>query len=910
MYIFDKKAFKEALKLAARSPLKDELSGALRSLERDPDSKEYTSLDLRFLFSAPTELTRDNLKVWHASVISELNKSRASSASLLLLLLKKIEGQGEDVQNPEFWVDLVAARQDAIAARLTTTLRNIGSEYPLQATTLSHLENRLESLGLQSVTPQKMVKAAEDAGLQVISEVTLPEEGIPKNLQMPWKAVMAYPEFSTIIDLMLLHDPQRTERFTVIRGLTAGGKTITTADVESALHRSETSRDSKALPSAQKFLGVLRNVDNQGELQEIAVQTLVSQISQKINSGLPLVAIRNVLADIGLDRGEATRLVFAVSTSTNLASHQASAAPTALDISQALVAADLDGAIRIADMLREQSDDPDIAAAIQQVEDAKRRKQAALASYREASVSRDYDRAAQALDEALRIHDDEDIAEKRDQLPPAQPLRIQTRIIDQQVVVNWVESPNSSVTHTLVRTVGKAATHSHEGTILIRETQGAEFIDNSVPWVSPVYYSLFAKRGSGMYSDPRSTQEPLFVVPSPAKVTVSTTATGLSVSWQRLPMAAAVIVEITDNDGHTQSEQTSQQSSVFFGDLVTGMNYLVKVTAVYSGASGKMASEPLLFRATPRGHATQVTDFQVTPEENPSGPASVRATWTEQFGYDIQIWELPRGFELADRQKVKPDFLESQGGVRLTPLSKHSRNSQVNATFPMPNDVVKFIAALATDEKLMLGEPVLVGAAPVVTGVETTLLGADLQISFIWPEGNHNIEAIWNQHGVEQIRRISRVDYRRNSGVILKDSVSIDTIRLVTVADLEGQRLRSKPVTVPYSPPQRTVSISYRLDTRKSFFGGKYTCTITADTDVEGVAVTGQLMLKPGSIMPVDPADGIPVGSVPLNFISEKHIDHVIELGKQTAPFWLQLVIDDPGITIKHPGTQEMKVIK
>src|SRR5699024_867168 len=141
------------------------------------------------------------------------------------------EGQGEDVQNPEFWVDLVAARQDAIAARLTTTLRNIGSEYPLQATTLSHLENRLESLGLQSVTPQKMVKAAEDAGLQVISEVTLPEEGIPKNLQMPWKAVMAYPEFSTIIDLMLLHDPQRTERFTVIRGLTAGGKTITTADV-------------------------------------------------------------------------------------------------------------------------------------------------------------------------------------------------------------------------------------------------------------------------------------------------------------------------------------------------------------------------------------------------------------------------------------------------------------------------------------------------------------------------------------------------------------------------------------------------------------------------------------------------------------------------------------------------------
>lgn len=900
MFKLDKKELNSRLKTAGKDPLKREISAAADAVAADPSSQAFYTVDVPRLLMVPLDGDQSDLDNWHKMVPAALRQNRSSVAPLLLRLLAGIEGAGNSLTDLSFWKQYGAQQNKAQQEHLRSLVAGFAPQFPLEAATESQLRATVGEAQLAEVSSKDLAKLARESGVHMFPDLELPEGGLPRNVAKVLKAALAEPDYRTAFDVLLLHRPNDVKGIRVVDELLANEKPITVQDAAKAYQRAETASDSSALPRAKHLLGQLRPISDLSQLREVLLSTLVYQAEQMVKAGTALRVARDRFVGWGIDAADATRVVLSISTGGGPA-----AGPGAGDIRQALAAASLDEAIRLVEVLENQADeDPEIAEAVDMVARARERYAESLREFDAAVARRDFAVAAELLDTARRIDANEEVEAKFDAIPPAPASQVEARAsATDEVHVRWFGALRDGDSYTVVRGSRPAASLS-DGTQVASSLVASQFVDKDAPIAENLVYTVFAVRAGNVSSDPVASTS-VRILPAPKGLQAETTEDAASVSWNRIANASGYTLSLQDPQGHTQQEHVAGTSTVF-RNLRTGVRYQVAVAATYylDGATENSTWSTAQF--TPRGVASPVNNLQATTV----GASTLELRWTEPAGFEVQIWQMPASFTLPDQRLVPAAYL-AESGKRLSTVSKQTDSAGYTvAQVSAPEGVRKFVPATVVNDDILLGYPVLAGVAPKPEGIESRLLGEDLQLSFIWPEGNYTALVNYQRNGRKQTEKFSRVDYRRNSGLVIRDVANVQNIALTLVADVAGQRLHSVAVPVEFSAPVRNAEVHYNLHTKRSLFGGKYTVTITARSDETREFVSGQLKIKFGPVMPLDESDGDTVASVPLDFSTANQISETVELGKLTAPFWLQLTAPGSAVQIIHPHTQELKVTK
>lgn len=902
-YAIDKKEVKAAVAAAGKSPVKESLADVLRKLNTDPTSTAFYALDLKSLLLVPDN--PGDLKEWYPAIKAQINKFNAGKHVSQLLV--KLEEQGYELDDPEFWASYEKQWQKANEQRYIDLFRGYAPEFPLGAATITQLTELVGTKQLGGLSPKQIASFAGKAGLTVFPDATLPAEPLPKALQNPLKNALAQADYPTIFHVLLLHreDDAHAGDFRFMGEVKANGKRVAHDDVGKALERAGRASDTAALPKAKQLLAGLEKV-SVSEFDTVIAQAVRFQAESELKSG-PVARVRSNLVDKGYNLDDVTQLLVEIGPAPGVAS-----GPSAGSILEALSERDLDEAERTASLIietsKEAQEDPEIAAAIAQVKAAREAKTAAVAAYEQALKSRDYEAAARALHEALRDDADPDLEAKLDQLPPPPPAQLSASVTGTgSVKLAWPRSRNEADLYTLVRREGSPAKTPGDGAVVVTSAAVSEAEDQALPVATTVYYSLFAVRENGMYSDPITSTE-ISVVPPPTGVTVKATETELSVAWNRHPQASGTVVELRGPDGRAQRKELGSETSVVFGGLRTGTAYLIALSSTFLRSGGVVTSPAVTVEGTPRSKLTAVNDLAARPD----AAGDFDLTWSQPVGFDLQMWAFPRSFELPRAKEMSMDSFRKMGGARLDLFGVSvDAAGRGRGRIAAPSDMIKIVPALVADQTVLLGLPVLIGVAPQPKEFQTQMLGDDLQVSFVWPEGNYTMEVTYQRNGVDETQKVSKVDYRRSSGVIIKRATEVSNIAVATIADVAGQRIRSNPVPVEFTAAAPTTDVQYNLATKKSLFGGKYTTTVRVSS-LSGAPIgvlNATLKIKYGPVMPLDGQDGDPIAPVTFDLSSAPTAETKLELGKLNAPFWLHLATDDPGIRLVAPATQEMKVV-
>lgn len=912
MSAFDEKAYKQTLKETTKSPLRESIRSVLQDLDADPTSTSYYVLDLEHIFGVPDSRSATSLKEWYPLFRATLNKNKSSGASVKSLI-DKIEAQLEatkqaSIKEPAFWKQATAKRSDAQREHIFSALATVKSEYPLQAATIDALTQRLESMGIPNAQPNTIRPAANKAGLTLIEPIKLPEETLPKEISTPWNAAKKFDEYRHIVDVILFHDPKRIHDVHVCSRFTVGGKPVTVSDMQNASKRFATTSDGAHIPKGRALVDVLIRKAAQPEvLRTVVLRTLLDSVKDSLNKKQPQIAVRDQLERQGINKDEATAIVFSASQM------EKSNAPilVSAQIHEALNNGDLTKAKQLVERNRgtANKNDSDLHAAIERVDTLLQRRDTAEETRRKAIANKDWATAEKAIDELSSIDSSQDSEALRQQLPPARPTFVHADPSNAtSVTITWSGSDSSEEKYTVIRTVGTPAVGPSSGDTIARAVCGTSISDNKVPLGTPVIYTLFAVRDNGMHSDPIATQ-PVVLAPAPTGISVNTTTNDATVSWNKPTQASSVTVEITGPGNFHRYVEEPQSTSTTFTGLQLGTRYSIAVSAVYIGPNGPQQSTAVPVDATPRGVAHPIMDLQVHMEESPGAPTNFEATWTEIPGFNVELWQFRHTYSSPVGQIITPQTLKQNGGRRLTPLRTSSSNGTSRNTYRCPNEMAKLVPIVLTDNGSLLGKAVLLGNVPALHDINSDMFGDELRISFQWPGANYKVRVEWKRAGIPDSKVFSSVDYRTNAGIRLRRAADISDITLTTITVIDGHKLESPPARVSYQAQAPTEELTYTLKIKKPWFGKKYTCLVSATCSRPNGTVPVHLLFKPGTIMPIDDNDGQHRDSAVLKF-QNSNAQCEFDLGKADPPFWLGIVSDDKHITVIHPHSNERKVLR
>lgn len=896
MATFDAKAYKSnVLRPFSKGEGAEQLREVLAEMTRDPKSEAYTRLDLNALFAVPTPAEASELKAWRASIVPTLNKAKGLPAAMRIKqLLESIEKTGVELDDPSFWAEMQARRQSYIHATLSEKIGQLGVEYPLGIITIEELVSRLETVGITGVTEGSVRKVASDNDLQIVAELNLPTEGVPKSIRTPWQRVMQHAEYRSILDVLLIHRPNDAHDVSCIDALKTPGGPIGIVDVEKALKKSEQGRDTDALQSAQKLLVTIKNsCRNDAQIAHVVLTTVVDAAEKQLNRGKPKMAVRDHLAASGFTRNDAARIVAAVGAQPSSGSEPSM---SLAQVRQFLSEGELAQAARtltaVSSSDDEQADRTELHTEINRL---KALKKTAVDSYHFAAAKKDYVAALAAINEAITIDQGDDtLVTRRDSLPPSAPRSFAGRVTDAGVTLSWAQEADTTITYTVLRGRGHAPTSPTDGVVVASQTTESSLTDESAP-IAEVTYAIFATRDGSMFSDVVHTT--VSVLPAPESLRSTTDLTTAQLSWTCPSAAAGVIVTQQKPDGSTSEHEISHGSTLRVSGLTTGAKYRFLVRAVYLLDGGRQLSEPASTTVTPRGRARGVRDLDVVDN------AGLQATWTEIVGYDVELWSfapltmLPEG-ELVNRAK-----LVQLGGARTELLPGATSAKARLAPF---DGFARIVPLTIVDEGCIVGYSVIAGTAQPATQIVTEAFGDDLRISWKWPDDDCIMELSWQADGTRRTRRVTPARYRKDGGVTIVDGVtSASDLGIGTVVRFDDDESVLAWTPIPWEAATTAKSARYDLKIHKSLMG-KVACSITAVSETTGHSIPARVVLKRGSVKPWDADDGYVVDSIDLDFTTGTSSEHEIEIGKEKSPFWVCVFSLDDSELIP-PATRAMK---
>lgn len=910
MNTFDAKEYRDkVLKPASRGEHLGQLREAISELRRDGGSTAYAELDLRHLFALPDPLTDTSLRERWPRVESALNKSERSlpAAGLLKQLRQLLHEQGKDLAESSFWDRTLTARSKLLDTRLHDSIGQLRSEYPLGIVTAAELASRLAALNLSALSERDIVSAAKLNGLDIVPDLHLPNTELPDSIHRPWSAAMKHSEHRTILDVLLLHRPVAADTVRVVDSLSVEGRGVGLTDIDEARSKGEQGRDTDALQDARKLLSALKSqCADDSDLHRFVLCTIIIQTRLELSSGKPVLAVRDSAVRQGIALADASRLVHSIARSDDGPAD----APTLDRVRTLLSEAQLEQAERtFFQITPDEQSHAEYIALSELVQERKRQKEKAKARYKEQIAAHDLASADAALREALSIDQaDEQVLRWKEELPPHSPSSLDVSPDATGVLISWTAESDEDVRYRVVRTRERLPNDPNDGECVGSDVEGRSVVDPSAPVGARLGYAVFASRDGRNFSAAATSFVAL--LPPVSEVTAEAGPTRIRISWVRTQEAVGTLITRHAPDGSIESTEVSTGSSHVSEDLQTGVRYQFVLRAVYLLSTGRKLSVPITHAVIARGQASEVGDLEISGSMV-RGREVMEATWSTTEGFETQLWAFPRDVDLQQGSCKGETQLAAAGGMRLsvTPSIDGSvGGSRIRALLPELSDIMKVVPLTVVDSGYLLGSSALAGRTPRPTDVTAEVFGSELRLSWNWPVDDLVVELAWQANGRSHRRRITRARYRAEGGAKLAGALQIEDLTLATIVRVDSEEWVSAPVPVPIeSATDHAVRASYTLAIRKVPLTRSVRCDLEVSTEVPGLIIPVELVLKRGSVMPRDREDGERVSSFDLDFTSATTVTHTVTLRREKSPFWLRVFSRDAAIQLDHPPTAQLK---
>ena len=710
--------------------------------------------------------------------------------------------QAESLTWPEFTRLRDEARRRA-ADRLAGWIAKVRAGIPyVTAAAVSHLVD----LGGGLLTDKDVRQALAQGGVKLID----PEWDVPDRPPVP--AAVAMPRSLHLLGLRMspqvVFPPESLAGgFRIKDGfrLSGGSSSKLTADLIHRAKADQAKRPHDTRKTAiETVLTTLATADRGGVLDQLIRWEAAETVRSALGNGLPAGVAADILAELGLDRGEALELAVTLAPGS---ARQATAGDDTALVLAALAAGNLREA---QSLLAAATGD---GAVGREARDRVQRQEARLAALiAEADAADRADRpeeTARLLAEAARLAgDDGDLAARLGRIPPPPVTGVEVRAEHGRVAVRWQPSParTGRISYRVVRHAGSAAVSPDDGDP-VADTTANTAVDAAPPVARPICYSVFAIRAST--TSPGAAAEPVTLLPPVDGLALS--AEGISVTgvWQPHPEVAEVTVvrARVDGSGAGQRIATAPGPATGFvdGAVELGCSYSYRVTAVYLGPAGERLEGPAVTRHVVAEHApSPVTDLRA--ELVPGGdPARMRLSWTGPTGGRVEIRRAAAEPPWHPGEPVTLAAVDGYGGpVRLAARSTGSGGCEAI----VPAGQGRFVLAAVTrgSGRAVAGNSVTLELAETVTGLRARRQGDTIHVAFLWPEGIHEVRVDWSTPDDAGTRAWTRRAYQDEGGVVLSPGPARTEISVRTVVRERHVELLSAPVVadVPGRPPRVT----------------------------------------------------------------------------------------------------------
>jgi hypothetical protein len=620
-------------------------------------------------------------------------------------------------------------------------------------------------------------------------------------------------------------------------------------------------------------------------LDELIRYDLVDRLRERHRQRASAGALlRFAVEGLGIEPGDARRLVFAVQRESGPAGGLAGRLRELLDT----------GAVHAAALLTGSADLEDADVEVL-VAEARERVATATRLREEAVACPDPDQAWRLLADALRLVGDLPGAEEHQRRLPPHPVAALDAVVDSVPVaagrrlvvrLSWPETPSTAgaIGYRVLRQWDRPPRDAADGEVVA--STGTTACDEDPPVNVPLFYAVVALRGDT--AAPPVVTGPVRVRPEPAGVEL-VAGDGVVIGRWRCPPAAARVL-VTRGDGVVvPADRTG------FRDTVgNGTTHHYRVAAVYLDELGREVTTPGVRRsATPSAPPDPVAEFTVEPD--PGEPGRLLCAFAPPHRGTAEIVLLPG----------PPPW--PYGAT--VPVAEVYRAGRRVPAAPTPDGLsVRPGAGGVLLAVTVAGDTAAIGAhrrhvdLPPPRELVAQRRGGTVHVGFDWPEQVAEVEVTY-QIGTRDPRRVvvTRAGYDAEGGLRLAVPEGEPVDVLVAASGVnDGTRVVGAPVAATVT---ERLLVDYHLDRAGPPWHRTVVITLGAEQPVRIPRLV--LVLRDGRVMPRRPEDGETIASwtdvaVPARLS--------IPEPKRTGPFWLRCFTGDDVIELSDPPVRHLQV--
>ena len=599
--------------------------------------------------------------------------------------------------------------------------------------------------------------------------------------------------------------------------------------------------------------------------------------------------LRHAVEDLGVEQGDARRLVFALVRETGPGGGPAGRLRGLLDAGDVFAAAELADAAKIPHPSPHgEAPEEEVLAA-----EARHRLDTALRLRETAAAEPDPDRAFRLLADALRlVRDLPGAARHQERLPPrpvpslhadVDPAGAGDASAGQATVrLSWERSPSTAgeIGYHVVRRVGRAPRDARDGQVI------AGALDERPPVNVPLYYGVFAVRGEGVAAP--AVAGPVVVRPEPGDVELVAGDGQVTGRW-RCPAEAARVVVLRDGRAVPAGRDGFRER------VPNGRTHHYLVRAVYLDEAGReLVTDGVRASATPSAPPEPV--YELGAETDASDPGLVRVRFEPPGEGTVEL-------VLSDGPPPWPRSA-------IVPLEEVRRETRRLACAPAPGG----LEARPGSSGWLLAVTVAEGAAaigayhrhvnlPPPRRLVAERRGAYVHVGFDWPADVTEVDLEYLAGGEPRAATVTRASYDTQGGIRLAVPEDAPVELSVSAAGtVGGARVTGPPVTAEVAA--RTI---VRYDVLRSGPPWRRSLTIRLTSSRPLRVARLSLVLRAGRVMPHRPGDGDTVGAW-----EQVPVPGELSLAAPDAsgPYWLRCFADDAGVELSDPPVRRLQVTR
>ncbi|MCX4090752.1 hypothetical protein [Nocardia sp. alder85J] len=790
-----------------------------------------------------------------------------------------------------------AAALAAVGTLLENQYRDFGVVTLAQVRAAAATDGRLARLSDAELTACVTASAA----LRLVDDFEEPELSLPPTVRREWAATVT---LRTVLDAVFVEDPP--SGFRLIGGFACPGHPDPDAAAIRAALDACDKRAGGDIEPVKKLLHALRDACDKGaDPARLALVQVLELAREVLQGGIVALAVQ-ALADKGLDRVDAARIV--------LHCVDAAATRTSRDTPERVLELITERKLRAARALYSALANNDAHAGSDVMTQA-----LTTLSRTEAQVDRLRAEAEQALragrvtaatellgQAATLAEDDEALARLVASLPPAPPASLGLTAVfapASGVRLFWPKSAGADedTRYEVVRKAGSAPRDIRDG-VAIAATAATEALDAGAPVAEPLWYAVAARRGGE--ASPVTVAE-IVLLPPVHDVVVTTEPTAVGVQWIAPANAVRTTVIRTDPDGRQHPLSPGTSNSVSAQGLRTSQTYVFDLTAEYLGARGEvLAAAPVRVRAIPRRQAGPVTTLVVRPHRVTDAGAEVIAEWTAPPGSDVEIWRFPNRPGWAVGATVDHAALTAAEGARI-PGVLHRTGEAVRLTATVPTGLCHYLAITPDRSAAIAGQAAALAICEPVTEARVERFGDQAVISWRWPRDDYRVEAVWSSGGQRGTARISRPEYLRNGGMRIEVGPAAARIGLSSIVESAEGRWSSPEVALRLDGA--SLHARYRMLWPARLIGrGPLQIEFSADTATYGAVVLVQA--QSGPYLPQRCLESCVVQRITLEIPPGEPQCVPVPLPPLPKPYWVRCFAESPEtLTLTGPPSDTLK---